>query len=75
MKTLNEQYQTYTAEYCKATELPMLNKSTYNEFAHIWLSKTRCKEIRQPVLDDENPIAFYRVKHGYIPLYDRSIKL
>jgi hypothetical protein len=68
----NGYYKTYTAAYCKALELPMLNNSTYGEYADKWLSPSRCKKAGKPVHDGEKPVAFYRLANGYCPLYDRS---
>ena len=73
----NEYYKCYTAESCRATGLPMfgskeLSKEEYSKYANRWLSKTRCKQIKRPVVEGENPVAFFRVKNGYIPLFDRT---
>lgn len=68
----NGYYKTYTAAYCKTLGLPMLNNSTYEEYADKWLSPSRCKKAGKPVQENENPIAFYKVNHGYCPLYDRT---
>lgn len=75
----DEHYRCYTAESARKTGLPMIgNKDfTKDEYAekyfNKWLSKSRCKQIKQPVQDNENPVAFYRVKNGYVPLYERNI--
>ena len=73
MKATND-YGWYTAEYCRSTGLPMLNKTTYAPFSDRYLSRTRCKKIKKPVRDDEKPCAFYRVDRGYCALYDRTKK-
>ena len=65
-------YGWYTAEYCRSTGLPMYNKKTYSSVADRYLSKTRCKQLKVPVKDGEDPVAFYRVDRGYCGLYDRS---
>ena len=65
-------YGYYPAEYCRSTGLPMYTPSTYYEVKDIYLSKTRCKQIKKPVLEKESPVAFYQVQHGYCVLYDRS---
>ena len=71
MKKYNR-YGWYSAEYCKSTGLPMYDKKTYSEVSDKFLSKTRCKKINQPVLEGEEPCAFYRMTQGYCGLYDRS---
>lgn len=67
-------YGLYTAESCRKTGLPMIQDyyGEYREYADIWLSATRCKRIKQPVKDGENPAAFYRCMHGYCALYYRE---
>lgn len=73
----NTYYKCYVASYVKTTGLPMfggseLSKLDYEKYADKWLSKTRCEKIKKPVKDGEAIVAWYRVKNGYIPLYDRS---
>lgn len=73
----NSYYNCYTAETVKKTGLPMvggdMSKAEYSQkYADKWLSATRCKNIKQPVKDDEEPVAFYRVMNGYVPLYERG---
>ena len=68
----NDYYKCYTAEYCRTTGKLMLNKNSYEPYADKYLSTTRCKAIKKPVQEGEEPIAFYRVMNGYKPLYDRS---
>ena len=73
----DSRYKCYTADSCRKTGLIMFGssdtpKSKYSEYADKYLSKSRCKLIKKPVKDDEQPIAFYRVMNGYVPLYDRS---
>ena len=68
----NRYYKCYTADSCRATGLPMLERYNYEEYANKWLSKTRCQKIKQPVREGEEPVAFYRIYNGYVPLYDRS---
>jgi hypothetical protein len=67
----NGYYKTYTAEYCRMLGLPMLTKETYKEYADIWLSPSRCKKVGKPVMDNEKPVGFYKIMHGYCPLYER----
>lgn len=67
-------YGYYTSEYCKSTRKPMFkNSSEYRPFSNKLLSKTRCKQIKMPVKEDEEIYAFYRVKNGYCALYFRDI--
>lgn len=73
VKAWNAYYKCYTAEYCKALGLPMLNNKTYDKYSNKWLSSTRCNKIKKPVTEDEYPVAFYRVKNGYIPLFERDV--
>lgn len=65
-------YNFYTAPSCRLTGLPMLDGGSYKKYANVWLSASKCKSIKQPVKDNEQPVAFYRCKHGYCALYDRS---
>lgn len=67
-------YGFYTAEYCRSTKKPMIQQSEYRAFKDVLLSKTRCKEIKQPVQENEEIYAFLRVMHGYCALYYRVIK-
>lgn len=66
----------YYAEDCRKTGLPMVDYGyvNYLEYADKWLSKTRCKKIKQEVKEDEEPVAFLRVRNGYVPLYYREEK-
>jgi hypothetical protein len=68
-------YGYYPAQYCRDTGLPMYDKLTYKPYIDKYLSKTRCREIGKPIKDKENPVAFYRVDHGYCGLYDRNNEL
>lgn len=61
----------FTAEYCRNTRKPMIQPSEYFVFKDILLSKTRCKEIKQPVKENEKIYAFLRVRNGYCALYYR----
>lgn len=77
IKIRNEKYKSYTAEYAKYTKLPMYGgakypKQDYEEVKDIYLSSTRCREIGKSVGDNEEPVAWYRVMHGYVPLYLRA---
>lgn len=74
IKVWNGDYKCYTAEYCKLLGLPMLNSKTYGEYADVWLSTTRCKKENMPVSEGEEPVAFYKIKKGYCPLYKRNLK-
>lgn len=65
-------YGYFPADHCRSTGLPMYDRLSYIPFVDKYLSKTRCREIGKPVLDNEQPIAFYRVDHGYCGLYDRT---
>ncbi|HAT4294521.1 TPA: hypothetical protein I9069_001190 [Clostridium perfringens] len=71
-------YRCYTANSCRKTGLPMFGGAEfskaeyYEKYVDIYLSKTRCKKIKRPVLSNENPVAFFRVQHGYVPLYLRE---
>lgn len=67
-------YGYYTAEYCKSTRKPMFkSRAEYRPFANKLLSKSRCKQIKMPVADDEEIYAFYKVQNGYCALYFRDI--
>ena len=66
-------YGFYTAEYCRTTKKPMIQPSEYRAFKDVLLSKTRCKEIKQPVRDSEEIYAFLRVRNGYCALYYRNV--
>lgn len=66
-------YGYYTAEYCRATKKPMIQPSEYRAFKDVLLSKTRCKEIKQPVCEGEEIYAFLRVRNGYCALYYRNV--
>lgn len=68
-------YGWYTAEFCRSTGLPMYDKRNYQEHAATLLSKSRCKAIKQPVREGEEPVAFYRVARGYCGLYERDLRL
>ena len=67
-------YGFYTAEYCRTTKKPMIQPSEYRAFKDVLLSKTRCKEIKQPVREGEEIYAFLRVRNGYCSLYYRNVK-
>ena len=69
MEKINEYYKTYTAEYCKSTGKPMYQN--YEARRNLY-SKTQCKRMGQPVAEGEEPVAFYRVTHGYCGLYARG---
>lgn len=66
-------YGWYTAEYCRSTGLPMFNKQTYSKVSDKYYSKTRCKKLKMPVKEGEEPVAFYRVGRGYCGLYARRL--
>lgn len=68
------QYKCYRAKDCRETGLPMVDYgySNYIKYADKWLSKTRCKKIKQEVKEGEEPVAFLRVMYGYVPLYLRD---
>lgn len=68
-------YGFYTAEYCRTTKKPMIQPSEYRAFKDVLLSKTRCKEIKQPVREGEEIYAFLRVRNGYCALYYRNVKV
>lgn len=65
-------YNLYTAASCRLTGLPMLDRSDYSKHANEWLSASKCKNIKQPVKEGEQPVAFYRCKNGYCALYSRN---
>lgn len=67
-------YGFYTAEYCKSTKKPMIQQHEYAAFQDVLLSKTRCKEIKRPVRENEEIYAFLRVMYGYCALYYRNVK-
>ena len=67
-------YGFYTAEYCRTTKKPMIQQNEYFAFKDVLLSKTRCKEIKQPVREGEEIYAFLRAMNGYCALYYRNIK-
>ena len=69
---IKNQYNLYTAASCKLTGLPMLSSSS--EYPNKLLSASKCKAIKQPVKDNEQPVAFYRCKNGYCALYSREIE-
>ena len=64
----------FSAEYCKSTKKPMIQQSEYKAFENVLLSKTRCKEIKQPVREGEEIYAFLRVMNGYCALYYRNLE-
>lgn len=64
----------FSAEYCKSTKKPMIQQSEYKAFKNVLLSKTRCKEIKQPVREGEEIYAFLRVMNGYCALYYRNLE-
>lgn len=72
---IKNSYNFYTANSCRSTGLPMLDGGDYRQHANEWLSASRCKTIKQPVKNDEQPIAFYRCKNGYCALYLRDTKV
>lgn len=69
VKKYNEHYGTYTAEYCRSTGLPMYQKSDYEKRKNLY-SCTQRKRMGKPVIDNEQPVAFYRVLNGYVGLYE-----
>lgn len=69
MEKFNKNYKTYTAEYCRSTGLPMYSNG--DEFENLY-SKSKCEKMKRPVEDGEEPVAFYRVMHGYCGLYKRD---
>lgn len=69
---VKNQYNLYTAASCKLTGLPMLESSDYSKYANEWLSASKCKSIKKPVKEDEQPVAFYRCNNGYCALYRRD---
>lgn len=68
---INERYGTYTAEYCRSTGKPMIQKKDYEERKNLY-SRTQCARMKQPVEEGEEPDAFYRVANGYCGLYKRE---
>lgn len=67
-------YGFYTSEYCKSTKKPMFKSSReYRPFSDKLFSKTKCKQIKKPVQENEEIYAFYKVRHGYCALYFRDI--
>lgn len=65
-------YGFYTADYCRSTKKPMIQQDEYSAFKDVLLSKSKCKEIKKPVKDDEPIYAFLRVRNGYCALYLRK---
>lgn len=68
MKKYNTHYKTFTADYCRSTGLPMYQ--SFEERKELY-SKTQCETMGLPVKENEEPVAFYRVKIGYVGLYKR----
>ena len=65
-------YGYFSGEYVRATGLPFSKSERQSN----WLSKTQCKIIKQPVLEDEEYngiVGFARAMHGYYALYERNI--
>ena len=67
-------YGFYTADYCRTTKKPMIQPDEYSAFSDILLSESKCKKIKQPVLEKEKIYAFLRVRNGYCALYFRNLK-
>lgn len=65
----NGYYSTFTADFCRASGLPMYNADNYDEVADLYISETRMKKSKLPLNDDTEIVAWYRVSHGYVPLY------
>lgn len=73
----NSYYKSYTAASCRATGLPMYGSSMisdlkYAEVADKFFTKSKCKQLKRPVADHEEPVAFLRIKNGYVPLFLRD---
>lgn len=65
-------YNTYKAEFVHKTRLPVFDSNNYVYKDRRFLSKTKCKLIKMPISDKELPVAWYRCKNGYCPLYFRE---
>lgn len=48
--------------------------TTYEDVPKNCFSKSQCKNMKQPVQEDEEPSAYVlnRLWHGYLPLYVRN---
>lgn len=66
---IKNRYGNYTAEYCRSTGKPMYQNWGEREKLY---SQTQCQKMKKPVKDGEEPVAFYRVQHGYCGLYERE---
>lgn len=66
-------YGFYTADYCRNTKKPMIQQAEYSTFKDVLLSKSRCKEIKEPVKENETIYAFLRARNGYCALYLRKV--
>ena len=69
LKTYNKYYRAYRAEYCHLTGLPMYSSKDFSEVQAkglYTLSRARKEKAR---IDATHPVAWYRVQHGYTPLF------
>lgn len=60
----------FSAEHCRETGLPMYQiqrKAPPDLF-----TKSQCNRRRQPIGDNEEPVAFLRAQYGYCGLYRRT---
>lgn len=68
-ESYNSYYKLYRAEYCRKTGLPMYNWRDYPQMiANGIYTKTRAKQ-EKVIIDEESPVAWYRLKNGYTPLF------
>ena len=84
MLRMNEsinQYGYYRTDYVKQNKLPHLfkyiNVLTWENADNlkdgmILLSKSRCEELKIPVLKNEKPVAYKRVLNSYCALFNRT---
>ena len=60
----------YPAAQCRRTGLPMFDWIGRIQYPGGKLySRTQRKQAKCPVLPDEQPVAWYQMHNGYIPLY------
>lgn len=70
----NEYYKQYRAEWCRLSKLPMLDKSDWEQIEREGLyteSRARKEKVK---CNYTEVAAWYKMQHGYTPLYRRVDK-
>lgn len=69
LESYNKYYKAYRAAYCRSTGLPMYESKDFSELQEKgFYTKSRAQR-EKAWIDENNPVGWYRVQHGYVPLF------